>query len=101
MDAMLSRDDSSYGARYMRLAGRNVFWLPQMHHDDGAIKKNITKVLSMMLSMTRGFISMVGIISGVTIHEVEGSIKHLKPWQKISKEFIKKERQNGQISLSC
>lgn len=39
MDAMLSRDDISYGTRYTRLAGRNVFRLPQMHHDDLAIKR--------------------------------------------------------------
>ena len=38
MDVMLSRDDSAYGIRYTRLAGRNVFRLPEMHYDDLAIK---------------------------------------------------------------
>ncbi len=39
MDAMLCRDEVVKDTRYCRLAGRNVFRLPQMHHDDPGIKK--------------------------------------------------------------
>jgi len=39
MDAMLAEDDIHYGKRYCRLAGRNVFRLPEICEDDPVIKK--------------------------------------------------------------
>ena len=39
MEEMLKEDDVMHSTPYLRLAGRNVFRLPGLHRDDGAIKR--------------------------------------------------------------